>query len=340
MSVIISDISKEEYDPIIEYSIERLGETGKIQKCKKIVIKPNLCCDKSAKTGATTDPKLTRAVIKYIKKINPTTEIRVIESSNRSAGAKTIFRKLGYNELEKIENVSLVNITNEKKYNVEINGKILKHLRVPLSLLEMDYYISIAKMKTNVLGKYSGIMKNQYGCLTSRNKTKFHPFTPKVITDLNMLYTPNLCIIDGCPGMEGFGPVEGNPIDTGLIIIGNDPLSTDIETAKLMGFNPKSIAQIRYAEKHGLKKFETIEVINNAQDYEIKQFNFIPYFANTLTGIALWFQGLGVCLGNLASLIEKVRSAMSSVGVGYVNQRLDYRFGFRTVRNWIYKIDG
>jgi hypothetical protein len=140
--------------------------------------------------------------------------------------------------------------------------------------------------------------------------------------------------------MEGFGPVEGNPINTGLIIVGNDPLSTDIETVKIMGFNPKSIPHIRYAKKHGLKKFEKIEVINNVQDYKIKKFTFIPYFANLLTGIALWFQGLGVILGNLASLIEKVRSAMSSVGVGYVNQRLDYRFGFKTVINWIYKIDG
>ena len=67
----------------------------------------------------------------------------------------------------------------------------------------------------------------------------FYPFMSKVLTDLNLVYKPDLCIIDGIPAMEGFGPTDGTPFLTNLLIMGNDPVATDSVAAQIMGFNPR-----------------------------------------------------------------------------------------------------
>jgi len=51
-------------------------------------------------------------------------------------------------------------------------------------------------------------------------------------------------IVDGIISMEGNGPVAGTPKNTGLIIAGDNPVSVDSVSAKLMGFDYKKIKLI------------------------------------------------------------------------------------------------
>ena len=56
-------------------------------------------------------------------------------------------------------------------------------------------------------------------------------------------------IIDGLIGMEGAGPMQGFPKKCGIIIIGNDPVTSDAVAATLMGFDWGKIPVIREAFK-------------------------------------------------------------------------------------------
>ena len=54
-------------------------------------------------------------------------------------------------------------------------------------------------------------------------------------------------VIDGIVGMEGNGPVDGDPVHSGVIIAGTDPVATDMVAARVMGFDWRKIPVIREA---------------------------------------------------------------------------------------------
>jgi uncharacterized protein (DUF362 family) len=334
-------ISHQEIEQVLFSSIALLGESDRIASAMRIVIKPNLCCMKSSQSGATTDVALIDSLIKAIRAINPSAEIRIVESNNASGRAEKIFQELGYEELEKYPNVKLVNISSDKKYRLEINGHSLANMIVPETLIDMDYFVSVAKLKTSILTKTTGILKNQFGCLTKASKKDFHPFLSEVLTDINNTFKPDLCILDGCPGMSGFGPVDGNPVHTDLLLIGNDPVSTDVVGAKIMGFKPKSIAHLKYAAKHGVGIMENFELTYDSSDSLPNfHFEFVRPWAYRLSRIGLRFQRYGLYLVNLSSLIEKTRSALCTVGVGYVQKKVTYGYALKNIKSWVFKQDG
>lgn len=325
---------------VLSSSIIRLGERDNIASASRIVIKPNLCCMKSHQSGATTDVALIDCLIEEIREINATAQIRIIESNNASGSAWKIFKELGYNELENHNNVKLVNMSVEKRYRAEVNGRSLTNMVIPETLIEMDYFVSVAKLKTSILTKMTGILKNQFGCLTKANKKVFHPFLSQVLTDINSLFKPDLCILEGCPGMSGFGPVDGNPIHTDLFIVGNDPVATDCVGAQIMGFKPKSISHLKYAAKHGVGQMKDFELVYDGVALPNFHFEFVRPLSYRLTKIALLFQKYGVYLINLSSILEKIRSAMCTVGVGYVQKKVTYSYALKNIKSWIFRQDG
>jgi len=331
--------STEDIIKAMRFSVNRLNEMQKLRTSQHIVIKPNLCCGKSSSSGATTDVTVVEAIIKLLNEINPSTEISVIESNNRSLKAHEAFRIFGYTELtEKYPNVKLVNISQDMRYYVEVDGHVLANLMMPETLLNMDYFISVTKLKTHIFERISGVLKNQFGCLTRTYKAGFHPFMSKVLTDLNLVYKPDLCIIDGIPAMEGFGPTDGTPILTNLLIMGNDPVATDSVAAQIMGFNPRSVPHLKFAAKHGVGNIKDVQVVGE----EITPLNmrFVPRTAYWATRLALRIERYGQELQNLGLLIEKIRSASITVGMSYVREKVTYSFAMKNIKTWIFRKDG
>jgi uncharacterized protein (DUF362 family) len=331
-------LSMENAETILRASIRQVGEEDAIMAARHIVIKPNLCCDKSSLSGATTDVSLVNSILRILTDINPEAQISIVETNNAALTATKAFRTLGYSELAGPK-VNLVNLSTDTRCYVEMDGHILDNLMVPETLLEMDYFVSVTKMKTHVMERMSAVLKNQFGCVTGRVKSGFHPFLSEIITDLYDIYRPNLCVVDGCPAMKGFGPTDGVPADTGLLVVGNDAVATDVVLGKLIGFAPSSIPHLRFAQKHHFGKTEEVEVVGT-EHIRCEKFDFVPPYAYLASRIALRLERLGEYLGNLGSLIEKVRSAASTVGIRQVSKRVSYGYALRLVRNWIYKKNG
>ena len=55
------------------------------------------------------------------------------------------------------------------------------------------------------------------------------------------------CLIDGVVGMEGMGPMQGDPVDSGVVVGGTDPVTVDMVAARVMGFDWRKLAIIREA---------------------------------------------------------------------------------------------
>lgn len=229
----------------------------------KIIIKPNLCAPRPPEDGVTTDVIIVRAVIEYLNKKNGNCEISIVESNTEESPDIT-FKQLGYYELaEKYDNVHLCNLSKDETVQVHApQAKVLKNLKVPKTLLSMDDFISIAKMKRHIFERFSGAWKNQYGLIPNRPlRIKLHPFISEVLFDLNSMFYPDLSVIDGLTALEGKGPLVGKPKKMNLIICSKNPLSADIVTAKIMGENPKRVPHIKYALTHGFKDAENLSSI-------------------------------------------------------------------------------
>lgn len=54
-------------------------------------------------------------------------------------------------------------------------------------------------------------------------------------------------IVDGIVAGEGNGPLEPDPVFSGVILGGNDPAAVDAVSCRLMGFKPEMIPMVREA---------------------------------------------------------------------------------------------
>ncbi|MBX6314536.1 MAG: DUF362 domain-containing protein [Isosphaeraceae bacterium] len=63
---------------------------------------------------------------------------------------------------------------------------------------------------------------------------------------------PHLSVVDGFVGMHREGPRHGTPIRLGTVIAGTDAVAVDAVAAAVMGFDPRRIGYLAYAEAAGL----------------------------------------------------------------------------------------
>jgi len=117
--------------------------------------------------------------------------------------------------------------------------------------------------------KYTGAVKNMFGCIPGGGKSKKHAIAPnedmfgKLLIDIYQNIIPHLNIMDAIIGLEGNGPGSaGTPKKVGLIIASKNAVALDIEASRIIGYNPMEIKTTEYAIKRKLfTKIEDVDVI-------------------------------------------------------------------------------
>ncbi len=222
----------------------------------KVIIKVNFITTKTWETGATTDPVVVEAIIKKLKDLPM--KVYVVESDATITNADKAFEITGMKDMCVRNGVEWLNLRHLKeKIELKVpNCEALRTVSVPRLVTE-SAIISAAKLKTHMDTSVTLGMKNMFGLLPDKLKGKYHlKGINKVIVDINTVLHPAITVIDGFVGMEGKGPIDGDPVKMNLIIAGLDPVATDATAARIMGFNPYKIVHIRKAYKKGLGRSE------------------------------------------------------------------------------------
>src|SRR5436305_9975315 len=129
---------------------------------------------------------------------------------------------------------------------VEVPGKPLQFSRYWLheELAEADACVSIAKMKAHVSLGCTLCIKNLFGLTPWRvygqPRVYLHDRLirlPRVQVDLAKYFQPSLCAVDGIM-TANHGEWRGTPVETGVLLAGDNPVSTDSVGMQVMGFNP------------------------------------------------------------------------------------------------------
>jgi len=256
----------------IEEGLDLIGDIDARQG-DKIIIKPNLCHPSPPETGRTTDVRIVEEIVRKCSQLGKS-GIYIVESDNYVTSADKTFKRLGYTKLKEKYPVHFLNLSKESRTKMKIDGKFFEALEVPEILSEPNYFITIAKLKVHLHELYSGAWKNQWGCITQREKRCFHPFLNEALFDINAVWKPRLCIVDGIVGMEGCGPIDGVPKPMNLLIFGKDPIAVDSVCCRIMGIDLHNVPHLKYAHKKklGTVDIEKVEVVGELVEKVTSQF--------------------------------------------------------------------
>jgi uncharacterized protein (DUF362 family) len=219
----------------------------------KVVIKPNLCDIVSWESGVTTDPSWLPALAAELRAIRPDVRIVVVESDAISAyksfrSCEETFDRLGYTDIAREHGIELVNLSQSESIEISLTG-IPVPVLVSELFLEEFYFISIANLKVHSYEYMTAILKNSIGLLTGSDIGALHPYLPALISQLHQLCPPDFCIVDGRIGLEGHGPILGDPVAMNAIIFSNDALSADVAACKLMMIPSREVPHLRQTAK-------------------------------------------------------------------------------------------
>jgi uncharacterized protein (DUF362 family) len=219
----------------------------------QVLIKPNLVEAKPYKTGATTNPLLIQAVIQMVKAAGARNVI-VGEGSTVGSDTTKIAEELGIIDLCIKEEIQFIDFKrSDYAYVVNSSAKKMRRLRLPKCLIESNVIINLPVMKTHDCLPVSLGLKNMKGVLHENDKKRFHRWDlEQCLVDLNRIVLPELTILDGTVGMEGLGPVYGEPVHLGLLIGSYDTVAADVIAAEVMGFKLEEINYIKMAGEAGL----------------------------------------------------------------------------------------
>jgi uncharacterized protein (DUF362 family) len=231
---------------------------------RKVVIKPNLCDLVSWEAGVTTDPAWLPLLAAELRAIRSDVHIVVIESDAVSAykdsrSCDETYDRLGYREVARQHGIELVNLSKSESIEISLDGIPLPVLISEL-FLEEFYFISIANLKVHPYERMTAILKNSFGLLTDADVSPLHPYLSLMLSHLHRLCPPDLCIVDGRIGLEGQGPILGDPVCMNSLIFSNDAVAADVAACKLMMIPPEEVPHLRKVASDLGRNFPEIEL--------------------------------------------------------------------------------
>jgi|GEM_PF-915231 len=246
--------------PSIQDGLSRIvGAFGGIEGivpagARKVLIKPNLMTGRSWETGITVNPDLIEFMIAALQGAG--LEVVVGEGAGWGCDSFEAFEATGVSELCRKLDVPLIDFKRGRTVRVPVpDGGLLNDLLVDEVVLECDFIISLAKMKTHCETIVSLALKNMKGLIAEdRERLRFHLLdVNRCLIDLNKTFKPGFSIVEGIIGLEGIGPLmPGKPKHLGILVGGRDPVAVDSVCTHIMGLNPMDIRHIRYAHEAGL----------------------------------------------------------------------------------------
>jgi len=229
----------------IKDGFDLLGGLEKyINKDDKVLLKVNCLFPTEPEKAVTTHPVFLQAVIRVLKA--RTSNIFVGDSPGFGSflgGAK----KCGYDQVAKDENITLVEFKEEEdiRYDAAIN---YKNFKVDGIINKADKIINLPKFKTHGLMYMTLAVKNMFGIIPGTNKAGYHfragrdkMLFAKMLVDLYRAKPPAMNIVDGIIGMEGNGPGSGDPVNSGVIVMGQDGFSVDHVLPQIAGLDPDKV---------------------------------------------------------------------------------------------------
>jgi len=262
----VAIVSCRKYDiDLIEKKIEEiLSHTGFPDiKGKKVLLKPNMLSGSEPEKAVTTHPAFVKAALRVLQKREP--RIIYVGDSPGVGSADLAGKKCGLKEAVESEGAQWTVFKEVVRVPCP-EGKKQRQFYLASIFSEVDLIISLPKMKTHKMMYFTGAVKNLFGLIPGLKKSRFHMNYPEkedfasMIVDLLDIVKPVYALMDGIVSMEGPGPGNGYPRETGLILGSFNSAALDWSAADIMGYKVGEIPILKEIKNRGVWLSEGVSI--------------------------------------------------------------------------------
>ncbi|MCZ7587260.1 MAG: DUF362 domain-containing protein [Gaiella sp.] len=232
---------------------------------RSVLLKPNLV-EFFHGSAVNTDPRLVVATANAIRSVGASSVV-VAEGPGHRRDTEAVVAASGLREALDDAGLRFVDLNDAPLVRTPLRTRYtgLDALWVPQVLRETEVIVSMPKLKTHHWVGVTLSLKNCFGCMPGRvygwPKDVFHVRgIPESILDIAAAVRPSLAIVDGIVGMQGDGPIAGDPVRSGVVLFSRDPVAADVTGARLMGMDPEKVEYLMQAGRFlGQARSELIE---------------------------------------------------------------------------------
>lgn len=237
------------FDPhaMTQALMEAAGVHALIPAGANIALKPNLVVAAPPEQGATTHAGVLSGAIEYLQS-HGFTDLEIIEGSWVGDHTGRAMAAAGYDRVCRDYNVPFYDLKGDQSTPVDTP---FGPIRICRRALEADFLINLPVLKGHCQTVMTCALKNCKGCIPDSEKRRFHTAgLMKPIAALACALRPHLTIVDSICGDLDFEE-GGNPVPTGRMHLGTDPVQLDAYGCRLMGLSPEEVPYIGLAQQWG-----------------------------------------------------------------------------------------
>lgn len=239
---------------VICEGLRHLGISPQEIKGKRILLKPNLVESNPASIQINTHPLVVRGAVEAFLKFGAS-RVMVAEGPGHCRDTLRVLEESGLGEVLWEDRIPFIDLNYQDAYSMPNVGKFssLTSLTFPAILRQVDLIVSLAKLKTHHWAGITLSMKNLFGFMPGLyygwpKNVLHYAGIEEAILDITATLRPHLAIVDGIVGMEGDGPIMGDPKPAGVLVMGRNLPAVDATCARVMKINPYRVGYLKRAE--------------------------------------------------------------------------------------------
>ncbi len=239
----------------ISRGIHELSIASEELKGKRILLKPNLVETASGAPHINTHPLVLRGAIEAFLRLGAAA-VMVAEGPGHRRDTLAVYEESGLADVLTEDRIAFHDLNYMTGYELPNAGRqsSLRTLTFPALFKEVDWIVSVAKMKTHHWAGATLSMKNLFGVMPGiyygwPKNVLHHVGIENSILDINATLKPHFAIVDGIVGMEGDGPIMGDPKQAGVLVMGRNLAAVDATCCRIMGIDPYKVSYLERADR-------------------------------------------------------------------------------------------
>jgi len=234
--------------------IRELGISSEEIRGKRILLKPNLVETALGAPHINTHPLVLRGAIEAFLRLGASA-VMVAEGPGHRRDTLAVYEESGLADVLTEDRIPFHDLNYITGYELPNAGRqsSMRTLTFPGLFKEVDWIVSVAKMKTHHWAGATLSMKNLFGVMPGIYygwpKNVLHAAgIQNSILDINATLKPHFAIVDGIVGMEGDGPIMGDPKKVGVLVMGRNLAAVDATCCRIMGIDPYKVSYLERAD--------------------------------------------------------------------------------------------
>jgi len=262
---------------VILAGFRELGVSPAEIRGNRILLKPNLVETNPGAIHINTHPAVVYGAAQAFLKLGAA-QVIVAEGPGHCRDTLLLLEESGLAGLLGEDRIPFIDLNYDDVYSVKNLGRYstLPRLTFPATLKQVDWVVSLAKLKTHHWAGVTLSMKNLFGVMPGtyygwpKNVLHYAGIDGSIL-DIVWALRPQFAIVDGIVGMEGDGPIMGAPKPAGVLVMGRNFPAVDATCARLMGIEPRRVRYLADAWRLGpISEKEIVQLGENLAAVQTK----------------------------------------------------------------------